>query len=648
MQRLRPYLLPIAFCVGGLVLAHHETVLTGFAFTQNDLGDTRFNNYLLEHGWRWLLRRPGHLSLWDPPFFHPVTNVLAYSDPLLGAGPPYWIWRALGVPPDTSFQLWVLSVGALNFATCYLLLRRGFGQGQLGAAAGSALFAFAGTRINQTMHHQLFPHFWTMICLFAVSRLFSKDEAEKTEQRRILWIWAFALSAALQLWAGYYLGWFLVLGLAVAFAWAMAHAVSRRAILELARGHPYTLFLAAATSGLILAPMATHLFEASKAVGVRTFGEALTMLPAPATWLHLGRFSWLYGWMAKLPAFGRIPMEHEQRVGFGLATSALCAYGLWQCRKSAAGRVMALSGLTLLVAATLFGSFSAWKLVFEYFPGAQAVRAVARISIFLLVPLALGLSEALRAVAQRGKAFAVVALGLGAFSLLEQGQTTPAFDKHRNRFDVSTVAKGVTNECGAFVFSPVQGYGPYWKYQLDAMWASLESGVPTLNGYSGNNPPGWPLGSTNLHSALDEARTAMAIQQWIQQERLDASRICWVKLGLQEGPYAAAFAWQEVPAAMRALERYKVSVTMRNIGSARWMRGQQFRLGSQAPRDNLSFGLNRVELPDDLPPGGTVTFPFEVVAPAAPGRHSFQWRMVRDGVMWFGELTPEVAVTVEP
>lgn len=33
--------LPILFCIGGLLLVHHERVLTGFAFVQTDTGDTR-------------------------------------------------------------------------------------------------------------------------------------------------------------------------------------------------------------------------------------------------------------------------------------------------------------------------------------------------------------------------------------------------------------------------------------------------------------------------------------------------------------------------------------------------------------------------------------------------------------------------------
>lgn len=646
MRRLRPLLWPVLFCLTGLVLAHHETVLHGFAFTQSDLGDTRFNNYVLEHGWRWLTGQVGHQELWSPPFFYPAKNVLAYSDPLLGSGPPYWLWRVLGSPPDTAFQLWVLTVGALNFLTAYLLFRQGFRQPARPASAGAALFAFAGSRINQTMHHQLFPHFWSMLCLLAVAKLFS--EREQSERARMGWIWLAALSAAFQLWAGFYLGFFLALGLTVALAWAMAFGSARRAVWWLVRAHPFTLLLAAATSGLVVAPMAQHFLLAAEELGMRSFGEALSMIPSPRAWLHLGQLSWWYGWMSRLPAFQGIPMEHEQRVGFGLLTSALSLFGLWAGRKHAGARLLALSAATLLLLATLFGDFTAWKWVYQYFPGARAIRAVARIGIFLLIPIGLGLSQALSWLAQRGRPFARAALALGALALLEQGETTPAFDKEQNRRDLAQVAKAIPEGCEAFLFSAAQGYGPYWKYQLDGMWAGLERGVPSLNGYSGNAPPGWPFGGVALHGELDERRQEAALQQWARAKKLDPGRLCHVKVGLQEGPYAAQVFSVEVPASLAPGARFLAAITVRNLGRDSWTPQAGFRLGSQSPQDNRNWGGHRVELPQEVPPGAEVTFRFEGTAPAQPGSYSFQWRMLREGVRWFGELSPEVKVRVEP
>lgn len=112
-------------------------------------------------------------------------------------------------------------------------------------------------------------------------------------------------------------------------------------------------------------------------------------------------------------------------------------------------------------------------------------------------------------------------------------------------------------------------------------------------------------------------------------------------------PHAASVVTQSVPAYMDAGATYAVSVTVQNNGDSTWTQADSYRLGSQNPQDNYTWGLNRVELPASVPPGGQVTFNFYVTAPSSPGTYDFQWRMVQDGVEWFGDYTPDVPVEVD-
>jgi len=52
------------------------------------------------------------------------------------------------------------------------------------------------------------------------------------------------------------------------------------------------------------------------------------------------------------------------------------------------------------------------------------------------------------------------------------------------------------------------------------------------------------------------------------------------------------------------------------------------------------------QLTQPVPPGAQVTINFTVSAPGV-GKHNFQWRMVQEGVEWFGATTPNVQVTVK-
>lgn len=111
-------------------------------------------------------------------------------------------------------------------------------------------------------------------------------------------------------------------------------------------------------------------------------------------------------------------------------------------------------------------------------------------------------------------------------------------------------------------------------------------------------------------------------------------------------PNASAFVSQNVPSTMTAGQSYAVSVTMKNAGSNTWTTAGSYNLGSQNSQDNGTWGTARVGLPSSVLPGDDVTFNFTVIAPSTPGTYNFQWRMVQDGVEWFGDFTPNVVVTV--
>jgi hypothetical protein len=111
----------------------------------------------------------------------------------------------------------------------------------------------------------------------------------------------------------------------------------------------------------------------------------------------------------------------------------------------------------------------------------------------------------------------------------------------------------------------------------------------------------------------------------------------------------ATFASQSgVPAALAAGQTATVSVTMRNTGTTTWTRATSYRLGSQNPPDNSTWGLSRIDLAanDSIAPGAQKTFTFTIVAPATAGTYAFQWRMLREGVEWFGAASPNVDLEV--
>jgi len=125
-------------------------------------------------------------------------------------------------------------------------------------------------------------------------------------------------------------------------------------------------------------------------------------------------------------------------------------------------------------------------------------------------------------------------------------------------------------------------------------------------------------------------------------------------VGASQGALYAAnnaqFVSQSVPATMTAGQTYNVSVTLKNSGTSTWTKAAAFKLGSQNPQDNVAWlgSSTRVYLADAdaIAPGQTKTFSFAARAPSAVGTYNFQWKMVQEGVEWFGGLTGNIAVAV--
>jgi hypothetical protein len=110
---------------------------------------------------------------------------------------------------------------------------------------------------------------------------------------------------------------------------------------------------------------------------------------------------------------------------------------------------------------------------------------------------------------------------------------------------------------------------------------------------------------------------------------------------------AATFISQTVPSAMTVGQSYNVSVTMKNTGSNTWTAAAAYGLGAQNPQDSTIWRTpSRVELPSSVAPNSEATFSFSVTAPSTVGTYNFQWKMVQNGIEWFGDISPNVSVTV--
>ncbi|MGP0065949.1 MAG: hypothetical protein ACLQGP_20410 [Isosphaeraceae bacterium] len=166
---------------------------------------------------------------------------------------------------------------------------------------------------------------------------------------------------------------------------------------------------------------------------------------------------------------------------------------------------------------------SLWLEYFRVIPGALAMRAIGRIVLILLIPAALGLSSLVELLAGRG--WVVAAWLVPLMCLAEQGVTTETFDAAANRAKIMDLARRIDRGRLAFYYHPCDEQ-PFHIYQLDAMWASLATGVPTINGSTGYAPRDWFDFFFVDNDPDMEVEDVLA--RWEQARGLPPDRIQWI------------------------------------------------------------------------------------------------------------------------
>lgn len=100
-----------------------------------------------------------------------------------------------------------------------------------------------------------------------------------------------------------------------------------------------------------------------------------------------------------------------------------------------------------------------------------------------------------------------------------------------------------------------------------------------------------------------------------------------------------------IPSTMQAGVTYPVSVTVRNDGTETWSAQESYRLGDVNDSDPFAYGRKLIPDGQMVTPGEYITFSFDLTAPSASGSYLTDWRMLQEGVTWFG-ATLAVQVSV--
>lgn len=448
-----------------------------------DLGDARFNLYVLEHFYLAIIGQVENFV--DGGFFYPLTKTMLFSGNHWGTGLIYSYFRLFDASPIESFFYWFLVGFILNYWLSFYVLRK-FELSELAAAIGAFLFTFGLPVIAQDGHAQMIYRPFVPLAFLAFFHY--------AKSRNLYHLSLVALTISLQLLISVYSGLFLLFSLAV---WALIEIsmVSKNGIknkikfflpseFELKKSLPlFALSLAAFL--LFVIPY----FEVKNLYHLKRYiVEIAIMIPRIPSYFLADRS---HLWFHDFDLFSSIEArwEHQMFIGIGAFLALIFLYfrkGLIE-KKSLAHKFSLLL-LVMIIATLSIAGFSLYYLLMPI-PGVSSVRSVSREILVMLFPIAylvgFSIDKIRRTDFKNLSSTALVSLICALIlidPILADKSISPIKD-WKEREELAELKIKSFDESSIIVIKAADIHD-----EIDMMLLAQKLGVRTLNGYSGIFP----------------------------------------------------------------------------------------------------------------------------------------------------------------
>jgi len=510
-------LLPSVLLLAGLYLVPIRIFETDFSQVPGDLGDARFNNYILEHGHKFL---GGQVKdYWDAPFMYPYSNVIAFSDNLLGSLPVYSAFRVSGYDRETSFQLWLLSLFILNFICCYWVLTRWTSHVVL-SATGAYIFAFSILLVGNIYNVQTYPRFIVPFVFYWSWKYLSVKQ------------WKYFLFMLLgivyQFYCGIYLGFFLLY--AVLFLFISYVLIYKDVFLftqfkkiKTATCHLGIILLA----GILLAPLMQPYMEISGKLGMRQFQDVFPSIPTLTS----------YFFTSPAPVVWKFLSEHGKSLPFWwchfLFVGALPWLGIIAIpaillsRKTNPGKkkfiaLIALGFLFSFLFSLNINGFTLYKIIYQL-PGFASMRGVNRVINIEIMLFVLVFVFVFYELADRNRYCKWLVYIFPLLVIIDNAinpREIMRYNKEESRKQIESVKEKIKEEYdqkhAAIAYVPLFSSGQEIAFHLNVMLAAQELNVPCVNAYTGSYPNHYPF-----YRFFDEE----TLTKWCEVNQADKNNI---------------------------------------------------------------------------------------------------------------------------
>ena len=480
------YFLVTLLC--GLVFQFMPYVGWSFEYLPGDLGDTRFNLFVLEHGKQFLSGEVN--AYWSAGFMHPEPEVITLSDNLLGTVPIYAFFRFVGLDIFSSLQAWALTLAVLNFSAAFALLKYLL-KSPMAASVGAFVFAFSLGLAAQMNHAQMFPRFAIPLTILFILLWFERKN----------WKY-FALSITCfvyQLYCGIYLGFMLFLPYAfilIVLLWK--NRLEVKPLLQTTK-NKLAYGLTIVFNVVLLALLFLPYLRRAKTSELFDYSQVAGSLPTPLSYLSAAPGTLLHGYLENTTVHYNAFWDHWIFPGW-LTILAFCIITFLILTKSKTLSlnfhhyvpIVIVGGLIGFLVFLRFGDYSLYYFMHKL-PGFSAMRSLARIINVELLFMGLTVGLAFLMLKKSLVRFSTI-LFLSFLALLVlDNYISPekVLRTEKNIFETrhqTMMAKMNHLPEGTIVSHEPENWDNIAHLQLDVMLATQALHLKSVNGYSGAAP----------------------------------------------------------------------------------------------------------------------------------------------------------------
>lgn len=517
-------LIVILGLVPGLILYTFNVIGFNFEYFPGDLGDGRLNLYFLEHAHKFF---SGEVSnFWDAPYLYHETNVIAYSDNLLGTAPVYSLLRLMGFDIYRSYQMWFIVLSVLNYLAAFYFLKYVF-KNNYSAMLGAFVFAFSIALQSQLTHAQTFPRF-SIPLAFLMAVKFSETFHPR-------YFFFTLLLIVYQILCGIYLGLMLAVPIGIYFLLVFGIALYSEKKAHFNLKWLLQVLSYGAISFVILLSFMLPYMQRKISPGFEHYQEISDSIPTITSHFFSHRASPIWDFLSKTGLHLEESMNHQIFAG-GIATLSMLIAIIWlivsitkarfRLKTLSAHWILMLTALLTFFFYLRFDDVSAYIALY-YLPGFSAMRAVNRVInielIFFAIATALVFSFIWKSRFRHKTTIFVV-----TFTLILIDNSFEGRKAYRTKVSTATNRTNQIDRVYAAIptgsvvsYEPVKSESSSMNIHLDAMLVSQKYNLIAVNGYTAVSPDAY---GSYWHEPNEVSRN-----YWLSNKTVDHGTLYVVK-----------------------------------------------------------------------------------------------------------------------